>query len=331
MDIAGVSKEELYENIISITAKRKSNAILFVKELVVDEEFAEWFGLFKGDGCIRKTLYDVAFSNEDPELHQFFMRMVRERFGFPKRLFYVSLRTPDSVQVDVHQLRVSWSRELGLPLNRIKGYTKPSLGIVADLFVSSAALAWLLTALRNELRKNIERSPIKIKKAYLRGYFAAEGHVNPRKTICVTLDGKDFEELSFVSHVLNDIGINHRLRRYGVYSRIVIHGWQNIRKFHVEIGFGKNKKREDVLKHAIESYKEFHLPQNVRLAQICDEIAKQKNATISRLMKKFNLSEERVRQLLYILVNRQILRVNKRKRPHIFQWTDVIDNTPYRC
>jgi len=325
----GISEEELYENIVSITAKRKSNAIPFVKELVIDEEFVEWFGLLKGDGCIRKALYDVAFSNEDPELHRFFMHVLEERFGFQKRLFYVSLRTPDSVQVDVQQLRTCWSRELELPLNRIKCYTKPSLGIVADLFASSAALAWLVKTLEDPLKKIIEKSSAEIKRAYLRGYYAAEGSVNSRNH-CVMVSGKNFDELFFISRLLNSIKIQHRLSFYDTFGQVRVMSWQ-IKEFQKLVGFGKNKKRRFALEKLVRFHKLHRLPQKIRLAQIYKELTRQKNVTICRLMKRLNLSHERVRGLLYVMVGQRILCVDKRRRPHKFYLVNSIARVANRC
>jgi len=327
-DVAGVSEEEVYKNIVSVTAKRKSNAIPFVRELVVDEEFTEWFGLWKGDGCIRKALYDVAFSNEDPELHRFFMRMLQERFGFSKHLFYVSLRVPDSVQVDVQRLRVSWSKELELPLNRVKNYTKPSLGIVADLFASSAALAWLLKALEGPLEKTIEKSSAEIKRAYLRGYYAAEGSVDTRNH-GIMISGKNFEELLFISRLLNSIKIQHRFHFYDTFGQIRVVSWQ-IREFQKLVGFGVNKKRQRALEKLVRSHEQHRLPQELRLAQIYKESTHQKDVTISRLMKRLNLSHERVRGLLHVLVDQRILCVDKRRRSHKFYLVNNIAGTENR-
>lgn len=320
-DIARVPKRELYENTISITAKRKSNAIPLTRELTVDEKFAEWFGLLKGDGSIRKALYNVAFSNENPELHRFFMRIAIERFKVPQNLFYLSLRVPDSIRLNKNELNSQWSRKLGLSTRKIKVYTKPSLGIVADLFISSAALAWMIIAAEKEIKKIIDRSSPKVKGAYLRGILAAEGTVYPPKHV-VRITMKNEKEITFVYKILRELGIicSKRFYRERGQWTIFIFGKANLERLLKNGGFGLNLKRNVLLKKLLGSYKELHLPLRTRYTQVRAEIRKRGVVTINHLMKSLTISHERARQLLYQLVKGGELSVDKSRRPHIFSF-----------
>lgn len=71
IDIAGIPKNDLYENIAYITPWRKRNAIPFIHWLEFDEELAEWFGLLNGNGYIPSKFCKIGFSSKDPELFDF--------------------------------------------------------------------------------------------------------------------------------------------------------------------------------------------------------------------------------------------------------------------
>lgn len=107
----------------------------------------------------------------------------------------------------------------------------------AYLDVSSKPLFHLFKILFNgkQIHKDvpeiIKTSPIEIKKAYIEGFFDAEGHVphNNTKRYQIDFSQKDIKSLEFVKDVLENIGI-----KCGKIStnRLPIYGKDNIRKFY---------------------------------------------------------------------------------------------------
>lgn len=227
---------------------------------------------------------------------------------------------PSSVRVDVEELKSQWSKELGLPQHKVKIYSKPTLGIVADLFASSAALAWLLVQLGEEVRKAIERAPTSVKGAYLRGILATEGTVNLTK-YAVRIEMKDEQEMTFIHKIFCELGITCSKHFYQARERwiISIFGRANLEKLLRNGGFGLYQKKNVLLGELLSSYKELQLPSKVRYLQVHTEIQKQGVVTINHIMKSLVISHERARQLLYHLVKRGDLSVDKSERPYIFR------------
>jgi len=162
VDIAGIPKNDLNENIVYITPWRKLNEIPFIQRLEFDGELAEWFGLLNGDGCIPPRLSKVGFSNKDPKLLRFFMRVLRNRFRVPEHLFLIAIRVPTSLKSDVkavERLKLEWSKKLRFPRHRIKVYSKCTSGIAADLVVRAGALARILARLKHKVKEVVEKGP----------------------------------------------------------------------------------------------------------------------------------------------------------------------------
>lgn len=226
---------------------------------------------------------------------------------------------PSPLRIDVEELKFQWSKELGLPQHKVKIYSKPTLGIVADFSASSAALAWLLVTLSEEVRKAIGRAPSSVKGAYLRGILATEATVNLTK-YTVRIEMKDKKEITFIHKVLRKLGITCSRRFYQARERwvISIFGKINLEKLLRNSGFGLYSKKNALLEKLVSSYKELQLPSKVRHSQLRTEIQKQGAVSINQVMKSLMISHERARQLLYQLVKRGELSVDKSERLHIF-------------
>lgn len=318
--IAGISEKTLFENIVSMTAKRKSHRIPFLKKLTIDEEVCEWFGLLNGDGSIRKDLYDVAFSNKKVRLHQFFIRILQDRFLYPGNLFYLSLRTPKSSAVNTSQLKDFWSQKLCLKPEQVRVYSKPTGGIVADLFASSAAFAWLIARMEGTLRNKILNGPTGLRQAYLRGILAAEGNLN-FESKSVRVEMVDEKEISYIFEIIQKLGLNHaKLNSYQKRHRqvISIQRKTDLEKLQNMGGFGLQSEKNQLLKQLLDSYEEKRLPTPMRKSQVLGQVRSAGSTSINNIARTLDLSQERVRQLLYKLVDEKKLIVNKENRPYIF-------------
>jgi len=327
VDIARIPKNDLYENIVYITPWRKLNAIPFIQKLEFDEELAEWFGLLNGDGCIPSTPCKVGFSNKDPKLLQFFMNVLRNRFRIPEHLFLIALRMPPSLMADVkavEKLKLEWSKKLGFPRHQIKVYHKYTSGIAADLVIHAGALARILARLKHKVKEIVGNGPTKLKRAYLRGCYAAEGSVIARNRY-VTFAGKNTNEVSFVSQLLTSLKIKHSLYPSGGGCwQIRISNRRNLRKFHEEVGFGVNEQRQRRLEKALDSYK--YLPPDARTAQIFNELSDNKTLTVDQLAKRINLSRKWTWNFLHRLVQQGFLNADKRKRPYMYSMVGLRDS-----
>ena len=325
VDIAGIPKNDLYENVIYITPWRKLNAVPFIQWLELDEELAEWFGLLNGDGCIPSKLCKIGFSNKDPKLLRFFMRVLRNRFRIPEHLFIIALRVPILLKADlkaVETLKLEWSKKLSFPKDRIKVYSKYTSGVAADLIVRAGALARILARLKGKTKEIVGNGPPKLKRAYLRGCYAAEGSVIMRNRY-VTFANKKMDEITFVSQLLTSLKIEYSLYPSGGGCwQIRVSNRQNLIKFHEEVGFGVNERRQKRLKKILSSYK--YLPPSARIAQIFDEISD--NAlTADRLAKRLGLSRKWTWNFLNRLVRQGLLSANKRNRPYQYSRVSLHD------
>lgn len=326
-EIANVSKDIFFENVDCMTAKRRANAIPFSKKLTVDEKISEWLGLLEGDGSIRKDLYDVAFSNQGANLHRFFIRVLKDKFQFPKDLLYVSLRVPRSYSGDANSLKERWSRKLELESKQVKVYSKQSLGVVADVFASSAALAWLVDEIKEKLKKMILTGSSELKQAYLRGILAAEGSVN-RSGSSVHIQMADDKEVSFIYGIIQELGLDYSKLHYyqerGIQDIII---WRKVdlEKLHRMGGFGLHKEKNILLEKILNSYEEKRLPASTRKSQVLDQVRESTLVTINQIKHTLNISEERARQILYGLVEEKRLTVNKKNWPYTFSLNEGDD------
>jgi len=326
-DVAEIPKNDLYENIAYITPWRKPNVIPFIRWLEFDEEIAEWVGLLNGDGCIPSKLCKVGFSNKEPKLLWFFMHVLKSRFRIPEHLFVIALRVPTSLKSDlktVEKLKLEWSKKLNFPKDRAKIYPKYTLGVAADLVVRSGALARILTNLKGKVKEIVGNGLPRLKRAYLRGCYAAEGSVIMRNRY-VTFVSKNMDEVSFVSQLLTSLQIEHSLYPSGGECwQIRISNRQNLIKFHEKVGFGVNKQRQKRLKKILGSYK--YLPPDARIARIFNEISDNEALTADQLAKRLSLSRKWTWNFLHRLVQQGLLSVNKRSKPYQYSKVSLHDD-----
>lgn len=327
-DIAGVPKNSVHDNIVYVTPWRKFNAIPFMRRLKFDEELAEWFGLLNGDGCIPSNPCKVGFSNKDPKLLQFFMRVLQNRFGISEHLFLIAVRVPASLKSDVktiEDLRLEWGEKLSFPQHRVKVYLKYTSGIAADMVVHSGALARILMRLKPKVKEIVGNGPMELKRAYLRGCYAAEGSVIKRNRY-VTFSGKNTDEVTFVCNLLASLEIEHSLYHSGGGCwQVRVSNRRNLIKFCEKVGFGINEQRQGRLEKALASYK--YLPPEARASQIFDEISGNRALTASQLARELGLSRKWTWVLLHRLAQRRFISVNKGKRPYMYSMADTHDST----
>jgi intein/homing endonuclease len=258
--ILNLSTTELSRNIKYATLRYPAGDIKIKNwKIGFDEEFAEWFGMLNGDGSISDR--DLSFSNTYFNLTLHFTRFLQKKFNINK----------DRITMTITYYTDNSLKEAKKISNQLKqkGYSKVKIymayhhkgkKINLKAQVCFKVLSQFLLNIKNDLINILNKSPINVKAAYLRGYSAAEGcasHVKSGSRY-VTITQNNKKELDFIKSLLKDIGIERidGPRWTGTAFRIATSNGADIERFQQKIGFGAHIIKNEKLKQMLNSYKQ---------------------------------------------------------------------------
>jgi len=227
-NLLNISKKELINNIEEIYTKERKCSFK-VKNININPKFIEWYALWIGEGVHSPTREAISLTNYDIDILKLHIKILK-KLKFDRIDAEVVTNTKD----DNNKIKEKWSNILNLSVNNIKTviYSDIATQEGARIQVWSASFFRVLHKLKPKIREIVEFDE-KLKIAYIKGIYAAEGSVRKKgKNIRICMNDKD--ELDFVRGILKDLDIQTKEAVYNKLSRaydLSIFGYGNIKQF----------------------------------------------------------------------------------------------------
>ncbi len=309
--LLNISESKLMQNIRSLYSTAKKGS-LNIKYLKIDSIFAEWYGAWIGDGDHSPKRETIGLANCSINLLSLHMQILF-RFGYTKNKIKVEVISPNKKESKV-KIKDRWSKILDLPIEQISvvTYMENARQEGARVQVWCSALNRILHEIDYTIKSIIENSDDKIKIAYIRGIFAAEGSTR-KKSKQIRLNMKNEKELLFARRMLLDLGIfsnGPKLNTHNGCFELSITGYYNIKRFYEINGFGRHKERSDLLRKVFKTY-ENKLPHSERFNQIKRILEKRKQVSNLELMQLLDLNHSNIAHITRMFVDKDLLKVDK--------------------
>ncbi len=152
--------------------------VRFPKFIKIDVEFVEGLALYLGDGSFPKNKFHLNFTNKDKDLVKFMWLFFKNRFGL--RLQDVSF----ALQYKVHNpdIKKDWANFLSVPKSKFTiRYSVRHRCETMQLQINRAVFRQVFEALCKKVLNTNFLKPEDLRRAFLRGLFAAEGNVGIAK------------------------------------------------------------------------------------------------------------------------------------------------------
>lgn len=331
-NIINLSEDEIYQNTKKIRTKLKRGEINPKLNLELNPELAEWFGLLIGDGSVSKK--NTNCSNNSLDLIYFFNKIIEERFGISKKRIRMDIRLPTkrkepkNIKEIIEEIKEKLIKD-GYKRISIYQYNDKREKILFVSTICSKTLCMVLSKILENIHNLIDKSSDDVKKAYIAGFFSAEGSIaKPKyqKSRALNVSQKDINELIFLKKLFIDLGFS-RVRgpekcRHAY--RLITTYQHDIKKFHNEIGFGHHKSRNEKLKQFAESYIHDPKPLKERFDEIINILLKNGNSiTAPFLTSNLNVDYKHTSYLLKLMEKKGFLKVNRVSKPYIYKVINI--------
>lgn len=180
---------------------------IFPRFIKLDEEFVEGVGLYFGDGKLStKYIRHTDYSTIDEDIGKFILDFFR-KLGI--RVEHLTLQLSYSNQV-IEEIKYKWSKILSVQKNKSKirkhsNSRKDCLHIHINNIVFGKIFRKILEECLNQT-KNVS----KLRKAFLRGHFAADGGIETRKN----KKSIQINYLTFAYHKTNEVWLRDFIIEY---------------------------------------------------------------------------------------------------------------------
>jgi len=182
--------------------------VTFPKVIVVDENLIEGLAFYLGDGSFQKNKHHAAFSNKDKDICKFMWTFFQNRFGLKTddiscRIHYRK-RNPKTIE--------EWSSFLGIPKTKfVAKHFERNRCETLTLQINRTIFRQIYEALTKEVVKSNVLENKNLRRAFLRGLFAAEGSIGIAKDspkpyinyICFSLSYYEDKLAKLVTEALN--------------------------------------------------------------------------------------------------------------------------------
>lgn len=226
------------------TRTRARSESTFKALIRLNADFVACLGLSLGDGLnnpsARNTHY--TFANTNFQLTHLIFKWLKKDFGLNLNEFQLSLGIP-ILQRTVPDTR-DLERKFGhcVSVYRLERYRNKTL----TLQISNRIFQCLYSTLFNKLKRKILQKSI-LRRAFLKGLFAAEGHV--KHSVYGTIESMSFSYnpyveqklISFVKKCLEADGINAKDNRRGL---LYFCSYESMLRFHFMGGLSVHKAKE---------------------------------------------------------------------------------------
>lgn len=226
-----------YNNYLEIKCNkiRPPKSIRIRKQIILDKSFFEVIGLYYGDGTNARTGSGnrrVALANNNPILHKYWIKFL-ENFGIKKEQLYAQIYIRKSSYLTHKEFLAYWRSKTNIPFNRfcskinIRNFKTKKYGLLVVNF-NNKLFREIFDKIFNfslDLCKKNKEFGI----SFLRGFFAAEGHITINKfgsLAWLDIPIKDLKRRAFIKYLFNKIGIKLSENK----ERILVTGYLNFEK-----------------------------------------------------------------------------------------------------
>lgn len=223
--------EKLDENKIKVYYINKGRgnspkSFILPKSLTIDEEFIEGISMYIGDGKLSSDLHHLEFTSIDSDMIEFMLYFFKSKFDLKRHMF---MHRKYAFQIGGKIFRVLFQR------------------IIEEVYASDIYL------------------DIKLRKAFLRGLFAAEGNIaiNNQKNyvVCIRFCLNYYEDkiVDLVSKILDLEGITYKIRKKQEDKSMVvtITNWKNYSKLWKMRLFDLNQRKKQKFLDKVDKTKFF--------------------------------------------------------------------------
>ncbi|RLI64857.1 MAG: hypothetical protein DRO67_03520 [Candidatus Asgardarchaeum californiense] len=195
---------------------------------VLDENLAELCGMFfltKIHGG------HLVLTNTNIQVHKLGINRLL-KLGIKPQKMNLYLHIPPAYldKISIDEVKKKWSEELNIPLDSISivtrglHYTKKIAGQLVIYFTPEA---YIISNLIEKCPKYLKKSPISVKKAFLRGYVDIKGTVS--QSVVVLTIGKENKKTKFIHNLLTELGYTNKIviNRHRISGELVF-GQKNV-------------------------------------------------------------------------------------------------------
>lgn len=192
---------------------------------VLDENLAELCGMFfltKIHGG------HLVLTNTNIQVHKLGISRLL-KLGIKPQKINLYLHIPPTYlnKIDVEDVKKSWAKELNISTSSISivtrglHYTKK---IAGQLVVYFTPEAYIISNLIDRCPEFLEKSPLSVKKAFLRGYVDIKGTVS--QSVVVLTIGKERQKTDFIHKLLSELGYVNKvvINRHKISGEVPING-----------------------------------------------------------------------------------------------------------
>ena len=246
--------EKIVDNKIRISYVNKGRGsspkpFILPKSIEVDEKFVEALSMYLGDGKLSPDLKHLGFSSIDMDLSKFILDFFVKRFNISLKDMTISIRFKAFKQ----EVLENWAKFLNVPISKLKvQMTQRSKNESCEMEISGTIFRILFEKITDEFMKSDFLSNQELRRAFLRGLFAAEGciAVNRKENYIVCMNYNlcyDEDDLSnLIKKALDIEGISYsESKRESDKSLLIqITNWQNYLKMWKMDVFRLNARKE---------------------------------------------------------------------------------------
>lgn len=289
----------------------------------ITPEFAEWFGAWIGDGDHSTYKKSVTLCNQECDLLNLHIKILTEYFEFPKERILVELTTSNSDSVEIIKNR--WATKLSLPADNIRtiNRNKHAREECARVVANNAEMFRFLRNNTTAIKFKISNSREENKAAFIRGLYAAEGSIRTeRHQKHLRLGMKPIEEIAFAQKLLEDLKIQSRIdfNPCNCAYELSVYGFENLLRFYEIGGFGRYKKKNDILQKQLEYGK---LPWSFRFKCLVTILKNKTPVTSKEVAELFNTGYDNAKLMLATFAKFGMLNVDKTNKTYLYSLNET--------
>lgn len=217
--------------------------------IFVDKEFIEAIAMYLGDGKLSADDKHLGFTSIDSDMVKFVLDFFVKRFNVSLKDFTVSINCKEFKKEILNR----WAKALDIPSSKFRIQTTlRSRNPSCDLQLSGKVFRIIFEKILNEITSSDFLLNQQLRRAFLRGLFAAEGNiaVNYKQNYivcvqyCLGSHEKDLSSLIKKALDIEGITYNESIKKSDKSWTIVITNWKNYLKCWKIDLFYKNARKE---------------------------------------------------------------------------------------
>lgn len=173
-EIKKISKEKIEIFYINQSRGNSPKKIILKKEIELDEQFIEGIAMYIGDGKLSNDLNHLSFTTIDEDMLKFMLNFFNKYFEISPKKMFITLKQKKN-QKSNFKLKKIFKSNYEKISKKLNERTKNDS---IEFQISSVILRFIFKEIVEYIINNIKKFPRTLRKAFLRGLFAAEGSIN---------------------------------------------------------------------------------------------------------------------------------------------------------